>query len=289
MHKLFFIPPTFETMTAAVKKNVHTEPLLHYQVDQFVFDSYALDRQVRVDVYRPPLLEKVQPSLLLVNDGQDLPKMPFAPLIDGLYAAGKIRPLMVVAMHCNEDRLLEYGTADQLDYLNRGCRARYHRKFVLHELIPYMRQTYHLPMIQQIGYAGFSLGGLSALDVVWKHPEIFNVAGVFSGSLWWRLKDLNDGYEESTDRIMHKLVREGKYADNLRFYFETGTQDETMDRNNNGIIDSIDDTLDLIQELEKKGYNREQHIRYLELQDGRHDIPTWARAFPDFLKWGWGK
>ena len=276
-------------MTAAVKRNVHTESLLHYEVDHFVLDSYALDRAVLVDVYRPQLQAGMQPSLLLVNDGQDLPKMPFAPIIDGLYAAGKILPLMVVAMHCSEERKLEYGTADILDYMNRGSRARYHRKFVLDELIPYIRQEYFLPVIQQIGYAGFSLGGLSALDVVWKHPEIFNVAGVFSGSLWWRLKDLNDGYEESTDRIMHKLVREGKYADNLRFFFETGTQDETMDRNNNGIIDSIDDTLDLIQELENKGYDREQHIRYLELQDGRHDVPTWARAFPDFLTWGWGK
>jgi enterochelin esterase-like enzyme len=60
-----------------------------------------------------------------------------------------------------------------------------------------------------------------------------------------------------------------------------------MDRNNNGIIDSIDDTLGLIGELEQKGYKRGTDIEYLELPDGRHDVPTWARAFPDFLKWGW--
>ena len=64
--------------------------------------------------------------------------------------------------------------------------------------------------------------------------------------------------------------------------------DEKADRNNNGVIDAIDDTLDLIKELKKKGYP-ESSIRYLELKDGRHDVPTWARAFPDFLQWGWGK
>ena len=61
-----------------------------------------------------------------------------------------------------------------------------------------------------------------------------------------------------------------------------------MDRNNNGIIDSIDDTLGLIDDLISKGYDK-QAIRYLELKDGRHDIATWARAMPVFLKWGWGK
>ena len=32
----------------------------------------------------------------------------------------------------------------------------------------------------------------------------------------------------------------------------------------------------------------EEHIRFLELTEGRHDVATWAKAFPDFLKWGWG-
>jgi len=62
--------------------------------------------------------------------------------------------------------------------------------------------------------------------------------------------------------------------------------DENADRNNNGIIDSIDDTLDLIVELKAKGYT-DEHIEYLLLADGKHDVPTWANAFPAFLKWGY--
>ena len=61
-----------------------------------------------------------------------------------------------------------------------------------------------------------------------------------------------------------------------------------MDRNNNGIIDSIDDTLGLIEELEKKGYKNEKDIRYVNYEDGKHDVKTWGRAMPAFLKWGWG-
>ena len=61
-----------------------------------------------------------------------------------------------------------------------------------------------------------------------------------------------------------------------------------MDRNKNGIIDSVDDTLDLIKELTAKGYNANKDIYYVEMKDGRHDITTWAQVMPEFLKWGWG-
>ncbi len=265
------------------------EKTIHYHVESIRYDSDYLDRVVELDLYIPshhPRMHEL--SLLLVNDGQDLPRMPFVPIIDGLLANNQISPLLVVGIHCSADRKLEYGTADVLDYMNRGSRAKYHRKFVMRELLPLIYRRFGTHSFASVAYAGFSLGGLSALDVAWKHADIFSRVGVFSGSLWWRLRDLNDGYEEATDRIMHKLIREGKFAPHLKFFFETGVLDEKMDRNHNGIIDSIDDTLDLIKELCEKGYNESHDIKYLELADGKHDVPTWARAFPEFLKWGWG-
>src|SRR5262249_55646056 len=147
-------------------------------------------------------------------------------------------------------------------------------RFVMEELLPFIHQTWLLPEACPKAFAGFSLGGLSALDIVWNHPQVFSTAGIFSGSLWWRTKALEDGYNENTDRIMHAQVRQGAFAPGLRFFFETGTQDETMDRNNNGVIDSIDDTLSLIDTLTAKGYNRATDIYYLELADGKHDIAT---------------
>ena len=100
---------------------------------------------------------------------------------------------------------------------------------------------------------------------------------------------MNDEYNDDTDRIMHQQIRNGKYHPGLRFYFTTGSLDETADRNNNGIIDSIDDTLDLIKELKKWGYDSEHQVKYLNYDDGKHDVPTWGRAMPGFLLWGWGR
>ena len=128
-----------------------------------------------------------------------------------------------------------------------------------------------------------------ALDIVWNYPDEFSTAGVCSGSLWWRSIDhKHENYEDQVHRIMHQQIKRGSYQ-RLKFFFSTGSLDESHDRNNNGVIDSIDDTLSLIDDLESLGYKREQDIRYINYEDGRHDIATWARAMPEFLKWGWGK
>jgi enterochelin esterase-like enzyme len=259
-------------------------------VENHVLQSDFLVREVKVDCYLPhQLVDPAALSLLLINDGQDLVTMNFAGILDTLYAANDIQPLFCVGLHCSADRKNEYGTAKILDYKGRGAKAALYSRFVFEELLPFIRKTYGIESFKEKSYAGFSLGGLSALDIVWNNPQEFRRVGVFSGSLWWRDKDQGDAdFNEDTDRIMHRQIKEGQYAPWLKFFFEVGTQDETADRNNNGIIDSIDDALSLIGDLVDKGYNAESDILYLELQDGKHDVPTWASAFPDFLKWGWG-
>ncbi|MBI1344524.1 MAG: esterase [Terrimonas sp.] len=252
--------------------------------------SVFLKRKVEVDFYMPRQVSKPEAlSLLLINDGQDLPKFHFDRMLARHINEGIIAPLFCVGIHCSEERRMEYGTASQPDFMGRGAKAELHKQFVLEELIPYIQTTYRIRSFRDKSYAGFSLGGLSAIDVVWSMPGAFIRAGVFSGSLWWRRKDLDEGYIEATDRIMHKLVREGKYSPGLKFFFTTGSLDEKMDRNNNGVIDSIDDTLGLIEELVNKGYSLIDDIVYINYKDGKHDVETWGRAMPEFLKWGWGQ
>ena len=85
---------------------------------------------------------------------------------------------------------------------------------------------------------------------------------------------------------MHNQIQDGQFVPGMKFYFECGTADETEDRNGNGVIDSIDDTKDLIDTLIKKGYDPDSDICYHEIAGGKHNIDTWALAFPDFLQWG---
>ncbi len=254
---------------------------------RFILKSEFLSRLVKVDFYFPPTSTALNysPHLLLINDGQDLVTMKFEDIIDKLYKDKEISPVLCVGIHCSADRRQEYGTIGVPDYMGRGSKAGLYEKFVLNELIPFIRKESGFQNFSDLSFSGFSLGGLSALDLVWAHPELFTNAGVFSGSLWWRNVSQDDpAFVEENHRIMHQKIKAGKYITHLRFFFETGTLDETADRNNNGIIDSIDDTISIISDLEDLGY-RHENIAYVELKDGKHDVPTWARAFPYFLKW----
>jgi enterochelin esterase-like enzyme len=252
--------------------------------------SVFLNREVIIDFFLPSTYAENGPlNLLLINDGQDMEKMNFTSILDNLYQQNSIEPILFVAIHAGIERKMEYGTQNHPDYKNRGTRAALYTRFIFDELIPFVREKYNTRSFKEKAFAGFSLGGLSALDIVWNRPGEFTKVGLFSASLWWRSIDQHDKlYDDDKHRIMQQQIRKGKYAPWLKFFFQCGNLDETKDRNKNGIIDSIEDTLDVITELVAKGYDREKDIEYLELKDGHHDVFTWGRAMPVFLKWGWG-
>ena len=255
--------------------------------EHMVIESSFLGREVWVDIYAPAGIRSLDASdLLLINDGQDLPVMQFDTILEALYSQGRIAPMVIAGIHASPDRKNEYGTAGIPDYMGRGARAAAYTSFVLEELIPALCDWYQGHSFKSKSIAGFSLGALSALDILWHHPEEFVRAGLFSGSFWWRSKDKTDaGYDENVHRIMHRQIAAGSYHPGLRFFFECGTEDEQEDRNHNGIIDSIDDTQDLIRQLVAKGYDPLKDICYVEIPGGRHDVTTWAQVMPQFLVW----
>ena len=266
-----------------------TTAFQHVITEQHTIYSQYLERTVIFDAYLPiTTAASEQMSLLLINDGQDLPTMPFDEILDTLLSNNEIEPLLCIGIYCNAERKREYGTAYSADFKGRGDKAGLYAKFIFDELLPFIRKKYHAPTFKEKAFAGFSLGALSALDIVWNHASEFSKSGIFSGSLWWRRKSYEDGYNDENDRLMHLQIRNGVFYPWLQFFIQCGAMDENADRNNNGVIDSIDDALDLIIELKAKGYT-DKHIEYVELADGKHDVPTWGKALPQFLKWGWGK
>lgn len=262
---------------------METEQIDDLMVENIELQSKYVKRTVKIDLYNTdPASENC--SLLLVNDGQDLVKMGF----DNILRRLKLKPLIIAAIHCGDDRKNEYGMSSAPDYKGWGANAASYEKFVVKELIPFLHNRYYNIVFADTSFAGFSLGGLSALDIAWNHTEIFSMTGIFSGSLWWRSLDKDEkDYDPWMHRMMHKQIRESEMHKGFKFFFECGELDEVEDRNKNGVIDSIDDTIDLMRILIRKGYREGNDIRYLQMPDGRHDVLSWAKAFPVFLKWGY--
>jgi len=252
------------------------------------FFSAALKRRLKIEIILPPWYEETGNHhfpVLILNDGQNLHQLELKKTLTQLYSGNEIPPIIVVGVHAS-NRMREYGVSGFPDYKNRGDKAVLYSRFVVNELLPLIRKNFRVKSdTKSMAIAGFSLGGLSAFDIAWNYPQLFYKAGVFSGSFWWRSKDYKHGYDDNSDRIMHKMIRTTDSKSDQHFWFQCGTDDELSDRNNTGVIDSIHDTLDLIDELEALGFERGKDLEYVEVPGGHHNEETWAKVFPDFLRW----
>jgi enterochelin esterase-like enzyme len=226
--------------------------------------------------------------VLLMNDGQDYKAMGLEGILTAAYADKSIVPFIYVGLETNENRMHEYGTACTADYRGRGEKAKLYSRFITEEFIPFLKKEFKVASQKEAWvFCGMSLGGLSAFDTVFNHPLLFGKVAVFSGSLWWRKKAYTKKDPKDRSRIVLDMVKNGTLSPHLSFWFQCGTLDEKADRNHSGIIDAIEDTADLIKELELKGYAPEK-LTYVEIEGGKHDLPTWARVFPSFLQWAFG-
>lgn len=242
----------------------------------------------RITLYLPPGFDvrRAQPyPLLLALDGQTMPQWRLAEALDTLVGADAIEPVVVAAVPASAERMDEYGTAGQLDFAGRGRHAKALQELLAGEVLPLLREGYHgSTEAARTGIFGASLGGLCAFDTAWRRPQLFGFAGIFSGSMWWRTDDSSVAAQQAS-RIPHRLVRESAARPPLRLWFEAGTRDETADRDGNGMIDAIQDTTELIDELVAQGFVRGRDVAYHQIESGEHHESTWARALPEFLRW----
>ncbi len=252
--------------------------------------SRHLQRHVKLTIISTPMPDdKSEMNLLLLNDGQDLEKLRVKEIVDSLYSKKLIRPLLIVGIHAGE-RMKEYGVADYPDYKNNGDKASYYSAFIDDELYPFAKKKAVVRKFKSVVMAGCSLGGLSAFDIAWNNADKVDKVGIFSGSFWWRDKDLNAAdYSDEKNRIMLNKIRSSKKKPHLQYWFYAGAKEEDTDRDKDGIIDVVDDTKDLVELIKNKNVCKPGDIIYSEDVNGKHDYFSWSNQLPAFLIWAFGK
>ena len=255
------------------------------QTDDDLYSRH-LQHNVKLHIlHTPPPSDRSHYNLLIINDGQDLEKLRVKESMDSLYKAGKILPLVIIGVEAG-DRMKEYGVTDKPDYLGRGARAEFYDAFINDELYPYAKKNSGVRKFQSVVIAGCSMGGLSAFDIAWNHPDKISKVGVFSGSFWWRDKASEDSsYSDEKNRIMFTKLKASRKKPGLQYWFYAGAAEEKGDRDKDSIIDVIDDTKDIIALLEKKNVVVPEGLVYRELPAGIHDYSSWSEVFPEFLVW----
>lgn len=250
-------------------------------------ESRALGRRVRVTIVLPPYYRLNVLSrypLTVFNDGQDFGALGLVNRLAEAYAAGTVKPRIVVGVHADERRMREYGTSAVADYAGRGDLAGEHRRFLTTELMPWLRREFRVARRREhLSVGGFSMGGLSAFDVAWRHAHTFGAVGCFSPSFWWRSAPFRPDAPDA-DRIVVETVRHAGFVPDLCFFFAAGTAEESSDRNGNGVIDVVDDVQDVVDGLRDLGVPRDR-LRFDIVTGGEHHQGSWGPQVMAWFRW----
>ena len=272
--------------------------------------AFAPDK-VKLAIHLPPGYDPAAAigyPVLYLNDGQDAVAVGLAPALERLYADGAIGKVIVVAIDMLPDRMGTYGLSDRARQRSVagdsrfgpvGNRAHEYSEWVAGELVPYIDSHYRTRRTPAArGVLGWSLGGLNAFNLGWEYPDVFGQVGAFSPSFWLS-SDRSDAASVQRTRLAQAMVEAGPKRAGSRFWFAVGSAEETDDRDGDGVIDAVDDALDLARGLERLGYSTnleyalhpscDAEVAFLLLPDGQHNQGSWARMLPLFLQWAYCK
>lgn len=233
------------------------------QVQTHKVKSMILSNERIVWVYSPPVYNIREPYcgvLILFDGGAYNGWIPTPTILDNLIAERRIPPIFALLVsHPNP--------------LSRNseltCSETFTR-FLVEELIPWLRQTYHVtrdPALTVIG--GSSYGGLGAAFAAFRHPEIFGNVLSQSGAFMYSPPDENE-----PEWLIRQFVSSPPLS--IRFYLDCGLME---DRATQGIVPNIlMASRHLRDVLLAKGY----WVHYQEFNGG-HDYINWRGTLADGL------
>lgn len=239
------------------------------------FHSTWLERDRDLTIYLPArfdVLSGAARGCLILHDGQNLfdPERAHSPghhwrvaeTADHLIETGRIPPIVIAGIdHAREYRIHEY-TPTAGPEPGAGLATR-HARFVVDELLPFLRGTYGISNdASSIGLGGSSMGGLATLYVASVEPRTFGRLLVMSPSVWW-------------DRrvILRQLLRcplEGR----PRVWIDVGAEEG---------VRAVEDARRLAQLVK-----RQAEVRYIEDPDAGHHEDSWAARLGDALEFLFG-
>ncbi|MDF1662605.1 MAG: alpha/beta hydrolase-fold protein [Planctomycetota bacterium] len=240
------------------------------------FGKASLDRDRPVWVHRPEGYKKSRSyPVLYMLDGQNV----FDPSTsafgeewgadeahDQLLKAGKIIPVVIVAIGNSAGRMYEY-TPDKDPKYGSGGGLHKLEMMIQQEIEPALRKKYSIKKgAKNRGIMGSSLGGLAAFHLALRHPDRYGVVGVISPSFWWNKRSTLAALKK-----MKKLKRARK------MWMDMGTKE------GDGVT-PIRDLKDVAALLRKKGYKSSELKIFID-KNATHSEPSWRKRLPRALSY----
>ncbi len=182
---------------------------------------------------------------------------------DRLSAAGAIKPAILVGIaNTGLRRMAEY--TPTRDFKMGGGDGPKYGRLLVEELKPLIDEQYRtLPLPQDTGLGGSSLGGLISLYVGLTYPGVFGKLAAISPSLWW------------DHRSILNLPSRLRERPDLKIWLDMGSAE--------GVRHLRDADL-LYETLLLHGWTPESDLAYRRIEGGLHNEEAWARRFGDVLE-----
>jgi enterochelin esterase-like enzyme len=218
-------------------------------VESFAVDDTTYGLQRRVWLYRSPGTtgSKGSCNLFVFLQKEYVDELAVPATLRTLVASGEIPPTIAVVLDTSTERPTDIANRAKFD------------RFMTANLLPWLRAKLgSLPAPKNVVIAGFSVGGLTAAYVAYRHPDVFGNVLAQSGAFWRG----NEGADEPAEWLTNELRNKPRLP--LRFYIEVGSE-ETR-RAPNGVI-FVEANRHLRDVLAMKRYL----FRYSEVPRNIHD------------------
>lgn len=248
------------------------------------FHSRHLDNERTLIVWLPPgYAEEVDRRypVFYLQDGQNLFDAATAfggvewqadETADKLIRANRLRPVILVGIYNNADRVSEY-TPWRDGRRRAGGRGKVYARFVAEEVKPFIDAQYRtLPDRDNTAIGGSSLGGLIALYIASAYSDRFGMCAAVSPSVWW-----------GRERLLREIGKEPEWLKQVRFWLDMGTSE-------GGTPDElVGSTRRLVEQFDGAGLVPGRDYYYWEVFGGVHNEAAWAARFDKILLYFFAK
>lgn len=169
---------------------------------------------------------------------------------DSLIRKGKMRSIIIVGLTNTKWRSSEYADNDT---------GYAYMRFVVNKVKPFIDSAYRtLSDAENTAVGGSSLGALITFMLGWNYPHVFSKVICMSPAL--KISKIN--YVKNVEQYTGPRK-------NLKFYFDAGS----------GSLDSllIPGTVEMINALEKQGYEYGVDILWYVDKQGKHNEASWSK------------
>jgi len=261
---------TLTTIASAQNKESTANSNVHI-IDE-VFEMPSLDRTRKIRVYLPPSYSTTNEEypVLYMHDAQNLfddstayiSEWGVDEILNEIAQEGGQEIIVVGIDNNGETRMNEYSPWENSRFGKAEGEA--YIDFVVNVIRPFVEKNYRIKEgVESTGVGGSSMGGLISHYAIFKYPDVFGLAMIYSPSYWYAPEPLLSFTTRSDFPDSHKLD-----------FLVGGKEGQMM----------VNPTKEMFELMVEQNHKRE-NLRFNLIEEGEHNERFWRSQFKESILW----